>query len=63
LISDTTEIALEFSDRFADRQMDDAFIGFDLAVSELGEALELRMGFEDQLLATLADHQLLSVEE
>ncbi len=63
LISDTTEIALEFSDRFADRQMDDAFIGFDLAVSKLGEALELRMGFEDQLLATLADHQLLSVEE
>lgn len=59
LISDTTEIALEFNDRFADLTADDNFTGFDQAVSELGEALELRMGFEDQLLATLADHQLL----
>lgn len=63
LITDTTEIALEFCDRFAERGADDNLVGFDQAVSELGEALELRMGFEDRLLTTLADHQLLAVTE
>jgi regulator of sigma D len=63
LISDTTEIALEFNDRFAERHAEDNFNGFDQAVSQLGEALELRMGFEDQLLATLVDHQLLTVTD
>lgn len=59
LISDTTEIALDFNDSYGDLSDDNHLNGFDQDLSSLGEALELRMGFEDRLLHTLEQHRLL----
>lgn len=59
LISDTTEIALDFNDNYGDVSSESEFNGFDRDLSNLGEALELRMEFEDRLLKTLEQHQLL----
>ncbi|RWU08847.1 sigma D regulator [Pseudidiomarina gelatinasegens] len=59
LISDTTEIALDFNDSYADVTPETQLNGFDGDLSNLGEALELRMEFEDRLLNTLEQHKLL----
>ncbi len=59
LIADTTEVALDFNDAFGDLAPDAPLPGFDAALSKLGEALELRMEFEDQLMQTLEQYQLL----
>lgn len=59
LIIDTTEIALDFNDRYGSLSESTSLPNFDNDLSELGEALELRMEFEDRLLATLEQHQLL----
>lgn len=59
LISDTTDIALDFNDKYAEITPDTGLTGFDQDLSNLGEALELRMEFEDRLLKTLEQHKLL----
>lgn len=59
LISDTTEIALDFNDAYGEINEDNGLQQFDQHLSHLGEALELRMEFEDRLLSTLEQHQLL----
>ncbi|WP_411360964.1 sigma D regulator [Pseudidiomarina sp. YC-516-91] len=59
LISETTEVALAFHDQYGE-SVDEAHLNdFDRHLSGLGEALELRMEFEDRLLHTLEQHQLL----
>ncbi|PTB87813.1 Rsd/AlgQ family anti-sigma factor, partial [Pseudidiomarina aestuarii] len=62
LISDTTEIALDFNDRYSERDERSDLKNFDRELSSLGEALELRMEFEDRLLAALDQHELLLVD-
>lgn len=62
LISDTTEIALDFNDRYSERDERSDLKNFDRELSSLGEALELRMEFEDRLLAALDQHELLVVD-
>lgn len=59
LIGDTTEIALDFNDSYGDVTPESELNGFDRDLSNLGEALELRMEFEDRLLNTLEQHELL----
>ena len=59
LIGDTTEIALDFNDSYGEVTPESELNGFDRDLSNLGEALELRMEFEDRLLNTLEQHQLL----
>lgn len=59
LISDTTEIALDFNDKYGEVTPESELNGFDRDLSNLGEAIELRMEFEDKLLNTLEQHQLL----
>ncbi|RUO76829.1 sigma D regulator [Pseudidiomarina taiwanensis] len=60
LISDTTEIALDFNDAYSEATDQQQLPNFDRDLAELGEALELRMEFEDRLLATLEEHDLMS---
>ncbi|MDX1705336.1 sigma D regulator [Pseudidiomarina sp.] len=60
LIAETTEVALDFNDSFGDLAPKAPLPGFDAALSQLGEALELRMEFEDELMQTLEQHQLLT---
>lgn len=62
LISDTTEIALDFNDRYSEREDHSDLKDFDRELSSLGEALELRMEFEDRLLAALDQHELLATD-
>lgn len=59
LISDTTVIALDFNDTFGELNDGEELNGFDHQLSALGEALELRMEFEDRLLHALEQHRLL----
>ena len=59
LISDTTVIALDFNDAYGDLNDGEELNGFDQQLSSLGEALELRMEFEDRLLHALEQHRLL----
>ncbi|MDV6316798.1 sigma D regulator [Idiomarina sp. HP20-50] len=59
LISDTTEIALDFNDKYGDISSTDHCETFDRDLSALGEALELRMEFEDKLLNHLDEHNLI----
>ncbi|KFZ30535.1 anti-RNA polymerase sigma 70 factor [Pseudidiomarina salinarum] len=63
LIADTTEVALDFNDTFGDLAPKAPLPGFDAALSQLGEALELRMEFEDELMQTLEQHQLIKAPE
>ena len=59
LISDTTDIALDFHDKYGEVTPESELNGFDRDLSNLGEAIELRLEFEDRLLNTLEQHQLL----
>ena len=60
LISDTTDIALDFNDKYGDIDSTNHCDKFDRDLSALGEAIELRMEFEDQLLNHLEEHQLIT---
>lgn len=51
-ISASTDIALEFNDKYADTA-DIGFNRFDQDLSTLGQALEDRFGLEDELIQTL----------
>ncbi|WP_404400374.1 sigma D regulator [Idiomarina seosinensis] len=59
LISDTTDIALDFNDNYGEIESVERLEQFDRNLSALGEALELRMEFEDQLLNHLHEDKLL----
>mgnify|MGYP001330742729 FL=1 len=59
LISDTTDIALDFNDHYGEIDNTTELNKFDRDLSALGEALELRMEFEDQLLNHLHEHELI----
>lgn len=52
-ISDTTDIALDFNDKYAEVSKDDLLDEFDNDLSKLGEALELRFELEDELIDNL----------
>lgn len=59
LISDTTDIALDFNDKYGEISSTDHCERFDRDLSAMGEALELRMEFEDKLLNHLDEHNLM----
>ena len=59
LISDITEIALDFNDNYGEIDSNNHLNQFDRDLSALGEAIELRMEFEDQLLHHLETHEAL----
>ncbi|TDP37550.1 regulator of sigma D [Idiomarina aquatica] len=59
LISDTTDIALDFNDTYGQVDNNSDLNKFDRDLSALGEAIELRMEFEDQLLNHLHENELL----
>lgn len=61
LITDTTDIALAFNDAFGEVTDHDDLSNFDTHLSVLGEAIELRMEFEDRLLHTLDEHELINL--
>jgi regulator of sigma D len=52
-ISASTDLALEFNDKYADAETGNNFAGFDADLSTLGQALEERFGLEDELIQTL----------
>ncbi|MCG7537612.1 sigma D regulator [Pseudoalteromonas sp. OOF1S-7] len=56
-ITDTTDLALDFNDKYAEMQSENRMSDFDKDLSELGEALELRFALEDELIDNLyANH-------
>ncbi|CAB0151758.1 Regulator of sigma D [Pseudidiomarina piscicola] len=59
LISETTEVALAFHDQYGNSVDETQLNEFDRRLSELAEVLELRMEFEDRLLQSLEQQQLL----
>ncbi|RJG47889.1 sigma D regulator [Motilimonas pumila] len=52
-ISDTTDTALAFNDKYAEAELDEHAASFDLDLSQLGQIMEQRFALEDQLLETL----------
>ncbi|WP_372761120.1 sigma D regulator [Pseudoalteromonas sp.] len=52
-ISDTTDVALDFNDKYAEVAADDLLTGFDNDLSVIGEALEARFALEDELIDNL----------
>ncbi|MBE0376954.1 MULTISPECIES: Rsd/AlgQ family anti-sigma factor [Pseudoalteromonas] len=52
-ISETTDIALDFNDKYAEVDKEDLLKDFDDDLSKLGEALELRFELEDELIDNL----------
>lgn len=58
-ISETTETALAFNDRFGDADDSDPLKDFDQQLSRLGEAVELRLELEDKLLQLLSARALI----
>lgn len=60
LIAVTTERVLSFNDKYAEVDEKDSLPAFDSDLSALGEALEVRMELEDQLLQTLEEQAVLA---
>lgn len=52
-ISQTTDIALDFNDKYAEVDKEDLLNDFDDDLSKLGETLELRFELEDELIDNL----------
>lgn len=52
-ISESTDLALAFNDKYAEHLSTRKSGAFDLELSELGQALEARFALEDQLINTL----------
>ncbi|MGO2130206.1 MAG: sigma D regulator [Pseudoalteromonas prydzensis] len=52
-ISETTDTALDFNDKYAEVDKEDLLNDFDDDLSKLGEALELRFELEDELIDNL----------
>jgi regulator of sigma D len=49
-ISETTDVALDFNDKYAEAAQDNILANFDTDLSKLGEVLELRFELEDELI-------------
>jgi regulator of sigma D len=49
-ISETTDVALDFNDKYAEVTQDNILSDFDSDLSKLGEILELRFELEDELI-------------
>ena len=52
-ISGTTDVALDFNDKYAEVNKEDLLEGFDNDLSVIGESLELRFELEDELIDNL----------
>lgn len=52
-IADTTDVALDFNDKYAEVDEKDELEGFDNDLSVIGEALEARFALEDELIDNL----------
>lgn len=52
-ISVSTDLALEFNDRYAEHMDEAEDVTFDTHLSQLGQALEERFSLEDELIQTL----------
>ncbi|WP_448549601.1 sigma D regulator [Thalassotalea fusca] len=52
-ISQSTDVALAFNDKYADSKSRNMFESFDHDLTELGQQLEERFTFEDELLGVL----------
>jgi len=59
-ITQTTDIALNFNDKYAEANSDQALQDFDLDLSELGIIMESRFKREDQLLEVVHLHHTLA---
>ncbi|WKE65170.1 sigma D regulator [Gallaecimonas kandeliae] len=57
MITDTTQVVLDFNDKYLDIKDEEQLLGLDKDLSTLGEALEQRFELEDKLIATLHEHQ------
>lgn len=57
-IASSTDLALNFNDQYADAKKDQDFSKFDSDLSELGEVLEQRFEFEDELIDNLYSNHL-----
>ncbi|KZN50413.1 Rsd/AlgQ family anti-sigma factor [Pseudoalteromonas luteoviolacea] len=56
-ITASTDLALDFNDKYAEANSDNPLADFDKDLSTLGEALEQRFGLEDELIDNLfANH-------
>lgn len=58
LISNTTDIALDFNDKYAEVGEEDLLADFDNDLSTLGEALEVRFSLEDELIDNLFSNHI-----
>ncbi|WP_440054785.1 sigma D regulator [Pseudoalteromonas sp. T1lg65] len=52
-ITDTTDVALDFNDKYAEIDSEDMLEDFDKDLSNLGEVLEYRFELEDELIENL----------
>lgn len=52
-INTSTDVVLEFNDKFAEQDDQKGFHGFDQGLAKLGQALEQRFELEDKLIAEL----------
>lgn len=56
-ITDTTQLVLDFNDKYQDLEDEDSLLSLDGDLSALGETLEQRFALEDKLIAALYQHQ------
>lgn len=59
-ITTSTDIALDFNDKYAESDNEQNLLDFDKNLSELGQAMESRFEREDQLLAVVHLHHTLA---
>ena len=59
-ITKTTDVALNFNDKYAEDASDKALLNFDKDLSELGQVMEGRFEREDQLLEVVHLHHTLA---
>ncbi|MCL1068854.1 sigma D regulator [Shewanella olleyana] len=55
-ISETTDAALDFNDKYTEADNDDILMDLDADLSKLAQAMETRFAFEDELLEQLHEH-------
>ncbi|MBQ4889341.1 sigma D regulator [Shewanella sp. MMG014] len=55
-ISETTDAALDFNDKYTEVESDDVLMDLDADLSKLAQAMETRFAFEDELLEQLYEH-------
>lgn len=56
-IDNNTDKALQFNDEYANIDNNSGLDGFDLRLAELGQHMEERFSYEDQLIQTIADNK------